>query len=295
MRGPRNPATCFSTVVLHRFRRQHHADISFAAQGFFEQVEALGDAPAFVGQGAARDGSPHVLQQRICRAGHRLHSCHVVWKHCLLRLEAACAYNVHIRITHLKRVAGLAALILVVFAFGYLIALTIRIGRQSTRDEARPADVIIVMGAAEYRGHPSPVLKLRLDHAVTLYQRRLAPYIMTTGGPGGDPSFTEGGVGRSYLIDRGVPAESIIVEEEGESTAYSLSAASEILRRMGLRSCIIVSDGYHVFRVKRILQQKGFTAYGSPREQGDTTIPKEWWQYFRQAVAYGLWRVGFRV
>ncbi|HEX3880339.1 MAG TPA: YdcF family protein [Bryobacteraceae bacterium] len=186
-------------------------------------------------------------------------------------------------------------MVLVVFALGYLISLTIRIGRQSTLDEARPADVIIVMGAAEYRGHPSPVLKLRLDHAVTLYQKHLAPYIMTTGGPGGDPSFTEGGVGRSYLIDRGVPAESIIVEDEGESTAWSLSAASEILRRMSLHSCIIVSDGYHVFRVKRILQREGFTAWGSPREQGDTTIPKEWWQYFRQAVAYGLWRIGVRV
>src|SRR4051794_3650560 len=76
-----------------------------------------------------------------------------------------CAYNVDIRITHLKRAAGVLILVLVVFMLGYLIALTIRIGRQSTRDEARPADVIIVMGAAEYRGHPSPVLKLRLDHA----------------------------------------------------------------------------------------------------------------------------------
>ena len=196
---------------------------------------------------------------------------------------------------HLKRAISLIALALVVFVFGYLISLTIRIGRQSTRDEARAADVIIVMGAAEYRGHPSPVLKLRLDHAVTLYQRHLAPYIMTTGGPGGDPSFTEGGVGRSYLIDRGVPAESIIVEEEGDSTAYSLSAASEILRRMGLHSCIIVSDGYHLFRVKRIMQQQGFNAYGSPREPGDTTVPEEWWQYFRQAIAYGLWRIGVRV
>jgi len=186
-------------------------------------------------------------------------------------------------------------MVLVVFVLGYLTALTIRIGRQSTRDEARPADVIIVMGAAEYRGHPSPVLKLRLDHAVTLYQKRLARYIMTTGGAGGDPSFTEGGVGRSYLIDRGVPAEAIIVEDQGESTAYSLSAASEILRRMNLHSCIIVSDGYHLFRVKRILQREGFVAYGSPREPGDTAVPKEWWQYFRQAVAYGLWRIGVRV
>jgi uncharacterized SAM-binding protein YcdF (DUF218 family) len=204
-------------------------------------------------------------------------------------------YNVDIRITHLKRVAGLLIMVLVTFALGYLIALSVRIGRQSTRDEARPADVIIVMGAAEYRGRPSPVLRLRLDHAVTLYQQHLAPYLMTTGGPGGDPSFTEADVGRSYLIDRGVPPEAVIVEKEGESTAYSLSAASEILRRMGLHSCIIVSDGYHVFRVKRILQQKGFTVYGSPRAQGETTVTKEWWLYFRQAVAYGLWKIGVRV
>ena len=77
----------------------------------------------------------------------------------------------------------------------YLGLLSVRIGDESSRDEAQPADVIVVMGAAEYRGHPSPVLKLRLDHAVQLYQKHLAPYIMTTGGPGGDPSFTEGGGG----------------------------------------------------------------------------------------------------
>jgi uncharacterized SAM-binding protein YcdF (DUF218 family) len=171
----------------------------------------------------------------------------------------------------------------------------VRIGRESTLDEARPADVIVVMGAAEYRGHPSPVLKLRLDHAAQLYGRHLAPYIMTTGGPGGDPSFTEGDVGRSYLIDRGIPAEAIIVENEGGTTAWSLTAASEILRRMGLRSCIIVSDGYHLFRVKRILQQEGFTVYGSPREAGDQDLSKQWWLYFRQAVGYGLWKIGVRV
>ncbi len=182
-----------------------------------------------------------------------------------------------------------------ILALGYLILLSVRIGNESVRDEAQPADVIVVMGAAEYRGHPSPVLKLRLDHAVQLYQQHLAPYIMTTGGPGGDPSFTEGGVGRSYLIDRGVPAEAIVVETEGDSTAYSLSAASEIFRRMGLRSCIIVSDGYHIFRVKRILQQKGFIVYGSPREAGETSDVRQWWLYFRQAVGYGLWKIGVRV
>ncbi|HXJ38770.1 MAG TPA: YdcF family protein, partial [Bryobacteraceae bacterium] len=151
------------------------------------------------------------------------------------------------------------------------------------------------MGAAEYRGHPSPVYKLRLDHAVELYQKRMAPYVMTTGGPGGDPSFTEGGVGRSYLTDRGLPAESIIVEDKGDSTARSLSAATEILRRMGLRSCIVVSDGYHIFRVKRMLQQEGFIAFGSPRHSGEIGPLKTWWLCFRQAIGYALWKVGVRV
>lgn len=200
-----------------------------------------------------------------------------------------------IRITHIRRVAGLLIMVGITFVLGYLAALSVRIERESRREEARPADVIVVMGAAEYRGHPSPVLKLRLDHAVDLYQHKLAPYIMTTGGPGGDPSFTEGGVGRSYLIDRGVPAEAVIVEDAGDSTAYSLSAASEILRRMGLRSCIIVSDGYHIFRVKRILQQEGFTAYGSPRAAGDTGPVRGLYLVFRQAVGYGLWKIGVRV
>ena len=194
-----------------------------------------------------------------------------------------------------KRIAALLLVTGFTFILGYLVSLTLRISRESRVVETHPAEVIIVMGAAEYNGHPSPVLKLRLDHAVSLYEQHLAPYIMTTGGPGGDTSFTEGGVGRSYLIDRGVPAEAVIVENAGESTAYSLSAATEIMRRMGLHSCIIVSDGYHIFRVKRILQHEGFTVYGSPREAGDTSVPREWWQYFRQAVGYGLWKIGFRM
>src|SRR5690348_18257779 len=82
-----------------------------------------------------------------------------------------------------------------------------RIEEQSTREEARPADVILVLGAAEYRGRPSPVLKARLDHVLELYRRRLAPRILTTGGAGGDPIFTEGGVGRDYLMSHGVRSE----------------------------------------------------------------------------------------
>ena len=86
-----------------------------------------------------------------------------------------------------------------------LAYVSIEIERQSTRDEAQAADVILVLGAAEYHGKPSPVFRARLDHAFDIYSRKLAPRIMTMGGAGGDPVFTEGEVGRSYLISRGVP------------------------------------------------------------------------------------------
>jgi len=172
----------------------------------------------------------------------------------------------------------------------------VRISRQSTTDEAQPADVIVVMGAAEYSGRPSPVLRARLDHALRLWKLHMAPYIMTTGGPGGDPIFTEADVGRSYLMDRGVPSQSIIIESEGQTTMYSVSAAYEIMRRMGLNSCILVSDGYHIFRAKRMLQARGIKVYGSPREgtrreQG----VREWPLYFRQAVAFALWKIGVKI
>ena len=84
----------------------------------------------------------------------------------------------------------------------------------------------------------------------------MAPHILTTGGAGGDPVYTEGGVGQLYLVTRGVPSEAIIVEREGESTVYSIAAAAEIMRRMELKSCIVVSDGYHIFRVKKMLESR---------------------------------------
>src|ERR1700748_3496665 len=112
----------------------------------------------------------------------------------------------------------LAAIAVIAGSIAYV---SVRIQRQSNLDEARNADVILVLGAAEYRGRPSQVLRARLDHALELYRRKLAPLILTTGGAGGDPVFTEGGVGRSYLVSQGVPPEAVIVENEGESTVES--------------------------------------------------------------------------
>src|SRR5579864_4029627 len=143
----------------------------------------------------------------------------------------------------------------------YVAYISIRIEQQSTRDEAQPADVIIVLGAAEYRGRPSPVLRARLDHALDLYHQQLAPRIMTTGGAGGEAVFTEGTVGRSYLTSHGVPPEAVIVENEGETTVQSIALAGEILHRMDLHSVIVVSDGYHIYRVKKMLQFRGLAVY----------------------------------
>jgi uncharacterized SAM-binding protein YcdF (DUF218 family) len=185
----------------------------------------------------------------------------------------------------------LGAIGLAVYLF--LVARDIR--RQSNVDEARPADVILVLGAAEYRGRPSPILEARLNHALFLYRQGLAPLIITTGGKGGDPRFTEGEVGRAYLSRRGVPSEAIIVESEGETTVHSTAAAAEIMRRMNLHSCIVVSDGYHIYRVKRMLQFQGIDVYGSPRPTEPRHGWRQEWIYLKQAIAFALWRVGIPV
>jgi uncharacterized SAM-binding protein YcdF (DUF218 family) len=138
-------------------------------------------------------------------------------------------------------------------------------------------------------------LKARLDHALVLWTKQLAPRIMTTGGAGGDPFFTEGGVGRSYLISKGVPSEAIIVETEGESTAHSIAVAGEIMHRMALKSCIVVSDGYHIYRVKKMLEFRGLDVYGSPRPWNPQGTMRERWLHFRQAIAYFLWSIGVKI
>jgi uncharacterized SAM-binding protein YcdF (DUF218 family) len=195
----------------------------------------------------------------------------------------------------MKRAVWSAIVLAMAALFIYVAYLSVRIERQSTIDEAQPADVILVLGAAEYRGRPSPVLRARLDHALELYNRKLAPRIMTTGGAGGDPVFTEGGVGRTYLIGRGVPDEAVIVESEGESTVQSTAMAGEIMHRMGLHSAVVVSDGYHIYRVKEMLQFRGITVYGSPRKEQKPEPLHERWNYVKQAIGYLLWRAGMPV
>jgi uncharacterized SAM-binding protein YcdF (DUF218 family) len=195
----------------------------------------------------------------------------------------------------MKRILWAGLSVGVIALLGWLTYIAQQIKEQSSIDEARPADIIVVLGAAEYRGRPSPVLEARLNHALFLYLKGLAPLILTTGGAGGDPVYTESEVGREYLSHRGVPPESILVEPEGESTAHSTAAVAEMMRRRGLTRCVVVSDGYHIYRVKKMLEFRGLEVYGSPRPSVPKGSWQEQWLYFKQAGAFTLYLVGVNI
>lgn len=194
----------------------------------------------------------------------------------------------------MKKLLAICFVLLLAAWSWQLFELTLAVRDQATRDEARPADVIVILGAAEYKGKPSPVFRARLDHAYDLYQRHLAPRIITTGGAGGELVHTEAEVGREYLASRGIPIENIYIEREGATTAQSTAASAEILKRMGWRTCILVSDGYHLFRAKRMMSTHGLDCVGSPRPARETSDLTAAWLYFRQAVGYSLYNLGLR-
>ncbi len=173
---------------------------------------------------------------------------------------------------------------------GYISA---RITQDWQRDESQPSDVIVVFGAAEYAGRPSPVYRARLDHAYDLFQRGLAPMIITTGGAGDDPHFSEGGVGREYLASRGVPEPRLIAETQGGSTVQSAGRVAVIMKANGMRTCLAVSDGYHMFRIKQMLGSHGVVVYGAPRPESRPLTRFERARItLREVLSYTLWRMG---
>ena len=141
----------------------------------------------------------------------------------------------------------------------------LEVEQQAQRDETQHADVIVVFGAAEYAGKPSPVYRARLDHALELFARRVAPIIVTTGGAGRDLRFSEGQVGRDYLAAHGIPESQLIAETQGEDTLQSAKRVAAIMHENAMHSCVAVSDGYHMFRIKKMMQAQGVTVYGAPR------------------------------
>lgn len=142
---------------------------------------------------------------------------------------------------------------------------TWRIWDVGSRDAERPSDAIVVLGAAQYNGRLSAILKSRLDHAIDLYEAGVAPYIMMTGGKGGPTDVTtEAESGRAYALQRGVPAAAILMENRGRTTLESLRGVATVFRDKGLRTAVFVSDRSHMLRVLRIARDEGITAFGSP-------------------------------
>lgn len=132
------------------------------------------------------------------------------------------------------------------------------------RDEARPAAAIVVLGAAQYNGRPSPVLRARLDHSLELYDEGVAPVIIFTGGVGVGDTVSEAEVSRRYAIRAGVPESAILVERVGVSTGESMKAVALLMQAEGFNSAVLVSDPFHMLRLRLLAARHGFRAHSSP-------------------------------
>jgi uncharacterized SAM-binding protein YcdF (DUF218 family) len=159
------------------------------------------------------------------------------------------------------------ALVLVVLAgvIVYTISL-VMVLVVSQQDERRPVDAIVVLGAAQYNGRPSPVLRARLNHALSLYREELAPLVVVTGGIGRGDTTSEAVVGQRYLVVHGIPEGAVVAQGEGRTTMASMSAVTAWLHARGLRRVLLVSDPFHMFRLRLEARRTALEAYTSPTE-----------------------------
>jgi uncharacterized SAM-binding protein YcdF (DUF218 family) len=139
----------------------------------------------------------------------------------------------------------------------------------ATHDDASDAQAIVVLGAAQYRGRPSPVLRARLDHAVTLYNKGVAPRLVLTGGIAEGDTASEAAVSRLYALAAGVPDSAILLENEGRTTSQSLAGVARLLRARRLDTVVVVSDPFHVLRAETVARRMGLTTFGSPTRTDD--------------------------
>jgi uncharacterized SAM-binding protein YcdF (DUF218 family) len=185
-------------------------------------------------------------------------------------------------------------LLAVAGAFVLFLGITgMRIVSTAGETPAKKADVIVVFGAAEYAGRPSPVYRARLDHGFELFEKGMAPVVITTGGAAQDPHFSEGGVGRDYLVRRGVPEQALIAETQGSDTAQSAARVANIMHVNGMHSCIAVSDAYHVFRIRALLEHEGVQVEVAPRpESRPHSLLQRFGAAMREAMSYLAWKAG---
>lgn len=141
---------------------------------------------------------------------------------------------------------------------------TFRIWEQGQRDERRPVGAIVVLGAAQYDGRPSPVFRARLDHAIALYQEGLAPWFIVTGGKQEGDRTTEAATARAYAIGHGVPEDAILAEDGSRTTLQSIRGVAAVMADAGIEDAVFVSDPSHMLRVLRMAEDAGIEGYGSP-------------------------------
>jgi uncharacterized SAM-binding protein YcdF (DUF218 family) len=168
-----------------------------------------------------------------------------------------------------------------------------QISQVADEDQAQPADAIAVFGAAEYAGRPSPTLHFRLDHAVELYRKKIAPVVITLGGGSDkDSGNTEGGVGRDYLLAHGIPFGNIIAETRSTDTEQQVRRLAAIAREFNLHHIVVVSDGTHLFRIRELCQDVGLDVLTSPRA---TVGHLGWWdlsmRYAHEILSYTAWKL----
>lgn len=150
----------------------------------------------------------------------------------------------------------------------------------SWMDQARPADSIVVLGAAQYDGKPSPVLRARLDHGIDLWNNRMGKILVLTGGKGAGDTTSEADVGRSYARKRGVPDTAILLENKGRTTRESMLGVAELLESRGIKTAILVSDPFHMLRLSIIGRRFGLTPYTSPTRTSPISPNREKrWRY----------------
>lgn len=185
---------------------------------------------------------------------------------------------------------GLIGLGAVVLVASYLAATFVQVWQSSRRDSRVPADAIVVLGAAQYDGRPSPVLQARLDHALELYEAGLAPLVVVTGGRQEGDRYTEATAGYNFLRAHGLPDEAIRKEVQGASTYESLASVARFLRREGIADVVLVSSPAHSRRVADIADEVGLRATVSPTA-GTASIQS----LLRETVAVAAGRVvGYR-
>ncbi|MEE2682961.1 MAG: YdcF family protein [Actinomycetota bacterium] len=189
------------------------------------------------------------------------------------------------------KLAFLSWLALILLGVTYLLVTFTQVWWQSTRDEVRTVDAIVVLGAAQWDGVPSPVLEERLEHALRLYENEFAPYIVTTGSNQKGDRFTEAYTGLTYLLERSVPENAILVVIDGSNTFQSLSATAAALDRAGIGSdVLLVSDPYHALRAKEVAREVGLNPWFSPTE-----LDSSFSQLMRETIGTAVGRViGFR-